>query len=225
VPRDELPRLPPESRTVGQLVAESIRLYGNRFFPSLALGLSVAVLNQATGISRLAWLALLMTAGGMLLTLSYVGATVIVSPERPPLRAVLTGIAVGYVVVIPLPVLLLAFVLPGVAWLALFGLAVPAAVIERLGFLPAIRRGFRLALADFVHALGSLATLVILYFVTRVMLTLLLRDQSDQTERVAAFLADVVIAPVLFLGGALLYFDQEARDRLRHADAAEAPAQ
>ena len=29
------PPLPPETRTVGQLVAESIRLYGARFWPSL----------------------------------------------------------------------------------------------------------------------------------------------------------------------------------------------
>ena len=33
------PPLPPETRTVGQLVAETIRLYGSRFLPVLALGL------------------------------------------------------------------------------------------------------------------------------------------------------------------------------------------
>src|SRR3954468_13753918 len=31
--------LPPETRTVGQLVAESIRFYGDHFWPVLALGL------------------------------------------------------------------------------------------------------------------------------------------------------------------------------------------
>ena len=45
VPRRDLPPpLPPETRTVGQVVAETIRLYGNRFWPSLALGISPAVL-------------------------------------------------------------------------------------------------------------------------------------------------------------------------------------
>jgi hypothetical protein len=39
------PALPPESRTVGQLVAESIQLYRRRFWPSLALGLPIAVID------------------------------------------------------------------------------------------------------------------------------------------------------------------------------------
>jgi hypothetical protein len=39
------PPSPPETRTIGQLVAETIRLYGERFWPSLALGLSVAALD------------------------------------------------------------------------------------------------------------------------------------------------------------------------------------
>src|SRR5439155_5481440 len=38
--------LPPETRTVGQLVAETIRLYGERFWVSLPLGLPVAVIDQ-----------------------------------------------------------------------------------------------------------------------------------------------------------------------------------
>jgi hypothetical protein len=62
-----------------------------------------------------------------------------------------------------------------------------------------------------VHALGSLSTLVILYVLTRLVLVLLLRGSGDQTERVAILLADLVISPLLFLGAALLYFDQAAR--------------
>src|SRR5436309_531418 len=46
--RSELPPpLPPETRTVGQLVAEAIRLYGARFWPSLALGIGPALLGIA----------------------------------------------------------------------------------------------------------------------------------------------------------------------------------
>jgi hypothetical protein len=41
----------------------------------------------------------------------------------------------------------------------------------------------------------------------------LLRGSGDQTERVAVILADLVISPLLFLGAALLYFDQAARVR------------
>ena len=45
--REELPPpLPPETRTVGQLVAESIRFYGEHFWPVLALGLPLVAVNQ-----------------------------------------------------------------------------------------------------------------------------------------------------------------------------------
>ena len=43
------------------------------------------------------------------------------------------------------------------------------------------------------------------------MMALLLRDTGEQTERIAVFLADLVLSPILFLGAALLYFDQKAR--------------
>src|SRR5919204_450085 len=45
--RDLPPPLPPETRTVGQVVAEAIRLYGARFWPSLALGIGPALLVAA----------------------------------------------------------------------------------------------------------------------------------------------------------------------------------
>ena len=41
------PPLPPETRTVGQLVAESLKLYGARFWPSLALGIGPALFGVA----------------------------------------------------------------------------------------------------------------------------------------------------------------------------------
>jgi hypothetical protein len=64
---------------------------------------------------------------------------------------------------------------------------------------------------DYLHALGSLAALALVYFLTSIMLGILLRDQGDQTERIALFLSDLVLAPIVFLGAALLYFDQAAR--------------
>ena len=42
------PPLPPERRTVGQLVAETIRFYQHHFFQTLPLGLSFAALTQLT---------------------------------------------------------------------------------------------------------------------------------------------------------------------------------
>ena len=40
------PPLPPETRTVGQLVAETLRLYGRRFWLVLPLGLPIAVTDS-----------------------------------------------------------------------------------------------------------------------------------------------------------------------------------
>jgi hypothetical protein len=212
VPRELPPPLPPETRTVGQLVAESIRLYGRRFWLALPLGLSVAVLEQGLlEFDSEVRLLLLATIGGALLSVSYAGASALAADTRLTRRSAVVAIAAGALVFVPFPLLILGFILPGLAWLAFIGLVVPVAVIERLGFRAVFGRAMELARADYVHALGSLATLVILYVLTRLVLTLLLRDTGDQTERGAIFLADLVISPLLFLGAALLYFDQRAR--------------
>ena len=86
-------------------------------------------------------------------------------------------------------------------------------VIEDAPPRQALRRAVELCRADYIHALGSLATLVIVFVLSRVALAFLLREQADDTIRVAVFLADLVISPLLFLGGALLYVDQAARVR------------
>jgi hypothetical protein len=208
------PPLPPETRTVGQLVAESIRLYGRRFWLALPLGASVAVLEQGLlEFGNEVRFLLLATVGGVLLSASYAGASALAADVRLTRRLFLLAIVAGAVAFVPFPFLVLGFILPGLAWLAFVGLVVPVTVIERLPFRAAFRRATELARADYVHALGSLATLLILYVLTRLVLVLLLRGSGDQTERIAILLADLVISPLLFLGAALLYFDQAARVR------------
>ena len=44
--RELPPPLPPERRTVGQLVAESIRLYGLSFWKALALGVPLITRDE-----------------------------------------------------------------------------------------------------------------------------------------------------------------------------------
>src|SRR2546429_9309683 len=65
-PQPVPPPLPPATRTVGQLVAETIRLYGSRFWRSLALGIAPAaaglVVAESPGVARLP-LALTVAAG------------------------------------------------------------------------------------------------------------------------------------------------------------------
>jgi hypothetical protein len=224
------PQVSPADRTVGQLVADTIRLYQSRFWRALALGLVVAVFNQvAIGAGRDAQATLLLAAAPFF-TLAYIAACLLVLGRKPQARVVALAFGVGVLVFLPVGLLVWFFVLPALAWLAFAGLAVPALLDEGLGPREALRRAGRLSGADYVHALGSLATLVIVYFVSRSALLFLLHGQADATLRTAAFLADLVLSPLLFVGSALLYLDQKARlesgsprrrrrdARLHHAD-------
>lgn len=213
-PKQQLPpALPPETRTVGQLVAETLKLYGRRPWPSLALGISVAVINQISFGRDTAVQALVLGAGAPLMAAAFTGASAIAGNVRPRPSTAAHAIAVGTLVFLPVPVLMLFFILPAVAWLALVGLVVPVVVLERLGGGSALRRAVELARADYLHAIGSLATLAILFGLVRLTLALLLQDFGDSGERAALGAADLVVSPLLFLGAGLLYLDQAARVR------------
>jgi hypothetical protein len=209
------PSLPPERRTVGQLIAESIRLYGAQFPRAVPLGLVVAIVNQfSLGLGREATTAVLVLAAP-LFTLAFTYAAQLATGHKATARAWIVALGVGTLVFVPAALLFAWFALAAVLWLALAGLCVPAAVVERTSFLASLRRGFALGRVDYVHAAGSLATLVIVFVLTRLGLALLLESQADNTVRTAIFLADLVLGPLLFLGGALLYVDQVARLRSR----------
>jgi hypothetical protein len=207
------PPLPPAARTVGQLVAESIRLYGNHFWRVLPLGLALAVVDQLTAGRRVGSQALLLLAAAPLFSLAYVGACLVAHETERSRGRLWRAFAAGVLAFVPVPFLALVYALPAVAWLAFVGLVVPAVLYEDLSIRAGFGRAIRLARADYVHALGSLATLVIVFVLTRLVLVVLLHGQADATSRIAAFLADLVISPVILVGAALLYFDQEARVR------------
>jgi hypothetical protein len=138
---------------------------------------------------------------------AYLWAIRLVHETSPTKTAVLTA----FVVYLPFPALRAAYLLPGIAWFALIGLAVPAAVVERLGFRAALVRGRRLGTADYVHAFGSLVAIVIVVSVSGFALSALLHTQGSSDQRAALLLSDLVLSPVIFLGSALLYVDQAAR--------------
>jgi hypothetical protein len=208
------PPLPPHERTVGQLVAESIRLYGRRVWWSLAIGLPPAALSVAVaGVSPRQGVVLFAVAGSVVLTASYIGAVALAHEPSLERRRVVVAFVVGVLVFLPFAVLVRLYVLPGLAWLALAGLAVPAALVEGTGLRESLARGLRLGRADYIHALGSLCTLAILVVASQLLTAVALQNFADNTTRVAAFLAGVVVSPVLFLGAALLYQDQRARLR------------
>jgi hypothetical protein len=204
--------LPPGERTVGQLVAESIRMYGERFVRCLAIGISPAALALLTAhVSRNLALALAPTLYGAALSVSYVAACVLVLERRPSNGRLLVAWAAGWLVFAPVPFLVLAFVLPGLAWLAAVGLVVPVLVVEEIPVRKAFARAWELARAGYVHALGSLATLAIVVFLTQTVLAFILRGAGGTAVSTAFVLANVVISPLLFVGAALLYVDQAAR--------------
>jgi hypothetical protein len=220
------PALPPETRTVGQLVAESIRLYGASFWRSLALGVPVAVVGIVLAeLPRPARLPVALTLGAAAVSVSYAAAVYLVSRRRLEPRTLVRATVVGVVAVEP-AVLLIAFLnvlglLPAAAWLGVVGLVVPVVILEeRVSF----RRALELSRADLAHAIGSLATLTLVALLTAYTIFFTLRSAGTAALRASAFMSVLVISPLLFVGGALLYFDQVARvgssprPRRRNAD-------
>ncbi len=205
------PPLSPAARTVGQLVAETLHLYGRHFLVALPLGLVVAIADQASlGLDLPGRIAVLLVASPFF-SAAYAAASALASEQRPSMTTVAVAIVVGTIVFLPAAFLFPWFALAAVVVLALFGNAVPAIVMEGLPPLAALRRSVEVARADLVHALAGLATLVIMFGIARLAMGFLLRQQADATLRVAIFLADTVLGPVLFLGAAILFIDLRAR--------------
>ena len=188
-------------------MAESIRNYGERFWKVLPLGLVLVAVDGASLHRGVGVQTLLLWAFGPLFAAAYVRAAMVVREEPWSWHA----FGAALLVFLPFPVLVRLWLLPGVAWFALVGLAVPAAVAERLVVRDALRRGWELARADLVHALSGLVTLALVYVVSRYALLVLIHTQGGQGQAVAAMLADLVLSPLVFIGGVLLYEDQAAR--------------
>ena len=92
----------------------------------------------------------------------------------------------GWLVFVPAPFLLLGFILPALAWLA--ALRARRAGARRRGSRrsgAALARAWRLARADYVHVLGSLATLAILVLVTQGVLAFIIRGAAAEALETA----------------------------------------
>lgn len=226
------PEVSPADRTVGQLVADTIRLYQRRFWPSLGIGILAASFWIGAGVlDEAARVVYALVAGPIILGAALAGAVrVATGGERGAARAV----AAGAVALFPLAASR-AVIIPGIyfvalAWFALTGLAVAAILVEGRPFRDSFARALSLARADFVHAFGTVAALAVITVVSVFALSVALAGFGEQSLTIAAILAFAVIAPLFFLGSALLYFDQKARlesgsprrrrsdARLHHAD-------
>jgi hypothetical protein len=203
----------PAERTVGQLIADAIRLYGHRFWRSLGLGIPAAAFTVGAsfldGGPRIGYG---VAVGPLALAASYVWAVMLATGGRnAPWRALLTGI-VAFLPLAASRVLIFSGVyFVALAWFALVGLAVPSVLVEGRGLRDALRHGLRLARADFVHAFGTVAALAIVVIISIFSLSLLLAGFGSQSITISAVLAVVVMSPLFFLGSALLYLDQRAR--------------
>ena len=188
-------------------MAESIHVYGERFWQVLPLGLVVVGVDAASLHRSVGVQTLILWAFAPLFAAAYVRGACVVRTAPWSWAAFWTAL----LVFVPFPVLLRLYLLPGIVWFALFGLAVPAAVVEKLGVPDALRRGWQLSRADLVHAVAGLFTLALVYFVSRYALLVLIHGFGGQGQTVAAILADLVLAPLVFVGAVLLYADQAAR--------------
>lgn len=203
----------PAERTVGQLIADSIRLYGRTFWRGILIAVpATAFTVGAAFIEGTAGLAYGLVVGPLALGLSYLWASVVATGGRnAPGRALLAG----SIAFLPLAVSRVA-VFTGIyffalGWFALLGLAVPSILVENLGLRDSLRRGVQLARADFAHAFGTIAALAIVVVVSILSLSLAIAAFGSQSISISAVLAVVVMSPVFFLGCGLLYLDQKAR--------------
>ena len=216
---------PPERPLpLGEVIAETIRIYGER--PRAALGLG-AVIGGAFLLARVVPALLEVLVISLAFTAVYGAAARIVSGDsfaeawaqvgvRAPVLLVLTfvvavpfALAVGYLFLLVLAVF----------WLALSGFSIPAAMLERdanregvFGRIAyALDRSLRLARAEYLHAAGIVAALVIAYVLLSVLIGLALVGFADNGRIVAAALVQLVLAPLFFLGLSVLYYEQRAR--------------
>src|SRR5581483_6051424 len=135
------------------LVAETIAFYGRHFFQTIPLGLSFATVTQLTaqfghrhteprghppyrGFHNPTPLVgggvvTVILIGALLLSASYVVGIVMVTNAKPDRRTLARAYATAVLVYVPVPLLGQLLILPAVAYLGLFGWAVPAILVER----------------------------------------------------------------------------------------------
>ena len=136
----------------------------------------------------------------------------LVLETRPSCAASVVAWLAGWLVFAPVPFLVLAYVLPGLVWLAALGARRPGPrrrAACRSARRSAARGGSRAPTSS--TRSGSLFTLAVLVVLTQSVLVFVLRGFGDAAQSAALFLASVVLSPLLFVGTALLYVDQAAR--------------
>jgi len=209
-----------------ELLAETVRLYGERIWAVAGIGIFLA--GSLLAASIIGHLLILIVIVAPAFTVSYaVGVRVALGDPaaeawaqaglRAPVLAPLTIIVSVPFVLGIVDVLILFF---SVAWLAFVGLAIPVAMIERapeatswfgrIGY--ALTRSTDLVRVEFLHVLGVCAALVLIYALLGPLLAVLLTGFADNGSLAASLIANGVLGPFFFLGLSVLYFEQRARE-------------
>lgn len=209
---------------LGEILAETVRIYGERLGAALGIGALVALAYVAAAVVHaVVGVAIVAVA----FTLAYAAAARLVSGDsfgeacaqvglRLPALAVL-----AFVVAVPFAVAAsyLFLVVLAVGWLALTGFSIPVAMLElgpvgqgslpRLGY--ALQRSVTLARTQYLHAAGVAAALVLIYIFVGVLLSAALSGFAGNSRFAALVLVQIVLAPFFFVGLSVLYFEQRAR--------------
>ncbi|MCC6224441.1 MAG: hypothetical protein IT201_13245 [Thermoleophilia bacterium] len=213
---------------LGELLAATVRIFGDRAWPLLALGgVEALVLIGANALPLLPGLGVLAISFAIAFAVAarLVAGDGIRAAWLAAGRALPVLLPLGFVVAVPFYLGFVAGLLMLVlsaGWLGLTAFSVPAAMVETpadpswLGRARhALARTIALARTNFVHAAGVSAALLVVYILFSVLLAGALRGYADNTRLVAQALAQVPLAPFFFVGLSVLYFEQVARDRER----------
>jgi hypothetical protein len=209
---------------LGELLAETVRLYGERFAAAIGLGLVIGGTFLAALVTP-AVASIFIVAVAIALT--YAAAARIAAGDGFVEAWAQVGLRLPILLVLSLVVALpfalavgqLFLLILAVAWLALTGFSIPVAVLEQdpetkswFGHLSfALYRSAKLARAEYLHAAGIVAALVIIEIVVGIPLAATLTGFGDNGREAAAALTQVVLAPFFFFGLSVLYFEQNAR--------------
>jgi hypothetical protein len=215
---------PDRPLNLGELLAETVRIYGDRIRAAIGLGLvyagtllgagvlNVAVYYVVTAImfTMASGVAVRLVAGD---TFREAWAQVLVRFPVVLFLAAVVGLPFALAGYLSLLFILVAF------WLGLTAFAVPAAMVEQTRasggtfqiVTYALERTLALAKVDYLHATGVAAALLIVNVLFGVVLAIGLVGFADNGRVIAIALVQVVLAPFFFLGLAVLYFEQRTR--------------
>jgi hypothetical protein len=217
---------------LGEVLAETVRLYGERIWAALGIGAvtatsfvaaSFAPAAVAIGVVACAFTGCYAAAARVATGDRFAESWAQVGVRLPVLLVLAVVVSIPFAIAIFIragdPLAGLVFLLFAVSWLVTMGFSIPATMLEseveaeswfqRVG--RALQRSLSLARAEFFHALGVAAALIVLYGLVGPFLASALVGFAENSVSVAFMLSQVVLAPFFFLGLVVLYFEQKAR--------------